>query len=349
MGAVVAGDSHLDHGFVAAMTTCVQCRGCETACPSGVPFGSMMVEARRAIAEGPRRRSARLTRLVFRLVAIRWVLVTASWLAAVGQRLRLVPSRRLGLPRQIPLRQPRLSSSGDDVVLFTGCVMDVWQREVHADLAWLVERTGRGVSLPQFRGGCCGALAEHGGLADLAQKQAGRTMASIPGTGPVLVDSAGCGAMLKEYGTLFGTADAVAFSARVFDANTWMADHLDELGPTLRASEPVAIQDPCHLRHVQRVHHPVRSVVGRAAPVVELDDDGMCCGAGGAFAMSHPQLADDIRSRKLAAIARSKATVVASANPGCAIHLEWAGVDARHPISILATAVRSGEGSTDGE
>ena len=85
------------------------------------------------------------------------------------------------------------------------------------------------------------------------------------------------------------------------------------------------VQDPCHLRHVQRAHEPVRAVLRQVADVVELDDEGLCCGAGGAYSALQPALASDVRARKVAAIeraaARSGATVVASANPGCAMHL----------------------------
>ena len=106
------------------------------------------------------------------------------------------------------------------------------------------------------------------------------------------------------------------------------------------------MQDPCHLRHVQRTSAAVRTVLAHVADVVELDDDGLCCGAGGAYSALEPELAGDIRQRKLAAIARattsSGARVVASANPGCAIHLRAAGLLVRHPINLVAQGL-SGE------
>jgi glycolate oxidase iron-sulfur subunit len=106
----------------------------------------------------------------------------------------------------------------------------------------------------------------------------------------------------------------------------------------------VIVQDPCHLRHVQRAHLPVREVLARVADVVELDDEGLCCGAGGAYSALEPELAGTIRTRKLGAIRRAEqrsgATVVASANPGCAMHLGAAGVTVRHPIDLVAEAIR---------
>ncbi len=146
-----------------------------------------------------------------------------------------------------------------------------------------------------------------------------RVMASMPGDAPIVVNSAGCGAALKAYDHLLGTAEAAAFSARVLDVHEWLAPRLDRLVVDRRRGS-VIVQDPCHLRHVQRAHLPVRQVLARVADVVELDDDGLCCGAGGAYSALQPELAGSIRERKLDAIRRatrrSGATVVASANPG---------------------------------
>jgi glycolate oxidase iron-sulfur subunit len=104
--------------------------------------------------------------------------------------------------------------------------------------------------------------------------------------------------------------------------------------------ERVAVQDPCHLRHVQRVHGATRTVLRPyVAALVELDDAGMCCGAGGAFSVLEPELAGDVRARKLAAIDRSGPTVVASANPGCALHLAAAGVRTLHPMQLVDAAL----------
>jgi glycolate oxidase iron-sulfur subunit len=192
--------------------------------------------------------------------------------------------------------------------------------------------------------GCCGALAEHGGLTRLAHQQAARTMASMPGDAPILVDSAGCGAMLKDYGRVLDTDEARRFSVRVVDVHEWLVPHLDVLPGTVPGWSPprVAVQDPCHLRHVQRAHLPVRTVLSRVATLAELDDDGRCCGAGGAFSVTQPQLADAIRSTKVEAIERVAPDVVVSANPGCAIHLSWAGIPTRHPMSIVAAATGVG-------
>ena len=101
----------------------------------------------------------------------------------------------------------------------------------------------------------------------------------------------------------------------------------------------VAVHDPCHLRHVQKTHLAVRTILRRYVPIVELDDDGLCCGAGGAYAALQPELGTAIRERKLQAIDRAGAPVVVSANPGCTWFLAAAGVDIRHPLEIVDAAL----------
>jgi glycolate oxidase iron-sulfur subunit len=218
--------------------------------------------------------------------------------------------------------------------------MDAWMRDTHRAAADLV--TAAGAAFTVSPAGCCGALHAHAGLVPDARDLAERVIRSMPGEAPILVDSAGCGAAMKDYGRLLGTAEAVAFAGRVVDIHEWLAQRVERL-PQPMARSTVIIQDPCHLRHVQKVHGDVRTVLARVADVVELDDDGLCCGAGGAYSALQPALAGEIRDRKLAAIARaterSGATVVASANPGCAMHLAAAGVDVRHPLDIVAEAM----------
>jgi glycolate oxidase iron-sulfur subunit len=340
MRAVEVGSLAADDGFVDAMDTCVQCRGCEPACPSGVPFGNLMAGTRAALAEQQRSYQPWWRRLAYRALGHHRLLLAGSTLLAVAQRLRLVPSARLGLPARLPVRRPALEGSGADVVLFTGCIMDAWMRDTHVAAQLLIESTGVGVAFLGPGGACCGALHEHAGLAQQAQALAERVVAAAPPGVPVLVDSAGCGASLKAYGHLLGTPEAAAFSARVLDVHEWLADHLDQLpAPTRALGHPVAVQDPCHLRHVQRAHPSVRAVLARYATLVELDDEGLCCGAGGAYSVLQPELATAIRARKIAAIERSGVTVVASANPGCALHLAAAGVRVHHPLDIVLAAI----------
>jgi glycolate oxidase iron-sulfur subunit len=170
----------------------------------------------------------------------------------------------------------------------------------------------------------------------------------MPGDAPILVNSAGCGAAMKDYGDLLGSEAARRFSARVLDISEWLADRVDELPAPAGPRRSVIVQDPCHLRHVQRAHEPVRRLLSYVAEVVELDDDGLCCGAGGAYSALQPAFAGDIRDRKVASIERARSArgptaadpMVASANPGCSIHLAAAlELDVAHPVDIVAEAL----------
>ena len=334
----------IDDAFIDFMQTCVQCRGCEPACPSGVHFGALMEQTRTALA-----RSGRITpwwqRLGFRVLGHHRMLLAGSSVLAGLQRLRVVP-RRFGLP-QLPLRRLRpLRSTGTDVWMFTGCVMDAWQRETHHSSAELITLTGATFAVCGPGGACCGALHVHAGLHDDAVALAERTMASMPGEAAILVDSAGCGAAMKDYGELIGTDAARQFGARVLDIHEWLAERVDVLPAPAGRRPKVIVQDPCHLRHVQRTHERVRVLLDHVADIVELDDDGLCCGAGGAYSALQPDLAGDIRLRKVASIDRARnasgATIVASANPGCSMHLGTVlDCEVRHPVDIVAEALRS--------
>jgi glycolate oxidase iron-sulfur subunit len=327
--------------FVEFMETCVQCRGCETACPSAVPFGRLMEGTREALAAG-RRMTPWWQRAGYRVLGHHRVLLVGSSLLAIAQRCRLVP-KRAGLPRLALRRGAALKASGSDVWMFTGCVMDAWLRETHRATQQVIEATGTTVALPGPGGACCGALHIHAGLGSPAKALAAKVMRSMPGDALILVNSAGCGAALKDYGHLVGTAEAAAFSARVRDIHEWLAEHVDQLPAANKPLVSVIVQDPCHLRHVQRTHAAVRVVLSRYVDIVELDDDGLCCGAGGAYSSLQPDLAGQIRQRKVDSVERatqrSGAKVLASGNPGCAMHLAAVGLDVRHPMDLIAEAI----------
>jgi glycolate oxidase iron-sulfur subunit len=336
MRAVQLEGAEVTDDFVHFMETCVQCRGCEPACPSGVQFGRLM-EGTRDMLAVEKRMTPWWQRIGYRLLAHHHLLLAGSTVLALGQRVRLVP-KRMGLPKLALRRGAAVPSSGSETWLFTGCVMDAWQRQTHRNTATVLAAIGVTCSVPGKGGACCGALHVHAGLIDEAKRLARRVIGSMPGDAPIVVNSAGCGAALKDYGHLLGTAEAEAFSARVRDASEFVAPLIDRL-PVRRRLGPVTVQDPCHLRHVQRAHLPVRTVLEAVADVVELDDEGLCCGAGGAYSTLQPELAGSIRERKLAAIDRAGAPVVASANPGCAYHLAAAGVQVKHPMDLVAEAL----------
>ena len=336
---------HIDDQVSEILNTCVQCRGCEPACPSGVPYGRLIEAAKNELA-AQHRSAPWWQRFGLRLLRHHRLLIIGTPILAVAQRLHLIP-KRAGLST-LPMRlgPPVVATSlTPDVWLFTGCVMDAWQRSTHRSVAALIKAAGFSYGLPTQAGSCCGALHSHAGLAHEAQTLARSVMTSMPGASPIIVDSAGCGAALKDYGHLLGTPEAVAFSERVFDVHEWLEPHITSVIATHVPDGDkidVVIQDPCHLRHVQKAHLAVRSILAPVAHLIELDDDGLCCGAGGAYSVVEPELAGQIRDRKVRNIlAKSPTakTLVASANPGCLMYLQGAGLVVKHPVDILAEAL----------
>ena len=348
MRAVEAGTLPIDNDFVSFMERCVLCRGCETACPSGVHFGALMEDTRASLSASGHIGAPIGLAQGLRTLRFHRVVLVGSGALGVLQRLRVVPrtlADRFGLPHRIPIFQRRLRAdvAPVDAVLFTGCVMDAWQRGVHGATLRVMRSTGATVGLPGHGGGCCGALHSHAGQLGGAKTLARRVIADLGGrSGPtVVVNSAGCGAALKHYGDLLGTDEAIAFSRRVQDIGEWLAEHVTQLPapPDDLVRATVVLSDPCHLRHVQRAHLPVRVALAPFADVVELDDDGRCCGAGGSYQITQPELAEEIRAQKVAAVGRTGVSCVVSGNPGCSLWLQAAGLDVRHPVEIIDEAL----------
>lgn len=343
MREVQRNDAPLTPEIFDAFASCIQCRACEPACPSGVEYGHLMEQTRGALDELGMRVPF-VVRMALSLLRYPKVLRAGSFALALLQRVVPLPAS-FGIPARLPLRREPLISSGTDVWLFTGCVMDAWQRDVHAAAKRVLEAAGFGVTATSGAAPCCGALHSHTGLRSSARELAAQVVTALGNDRPVLVDSAGCGAAMKDFGSLLDTPEAHAFAACVYDIQEWLALHVERMPPAIQVvRERVAVQDPCHLRHVQRVEASIRTVLRPyVAELVELDDLGMCCGAGGAFSVLQPELADAVRERKLASIARSAPTVVASANPGCAIYLAGKGVPTLHPVQLIDRALSAVE------
>jgi glycolate oxidase iron-sulfur subunit len=218
--------------------------------------------------------------------------------------------------------------------------MDAWQRDIHRRALAVMRAAGTRPGIPGPGAACCGALHLHAGREAEARRLATRVIAAFPPSGAIVVDSAGCGAAMKDYGRLLDTDDARAFSARVRDFSEWLAEQAPV--PQRVTGRTVVVQDPCHLRHVQHVEGSVRTVLAPAYRLVETADGGLCCGAGGAYSVTEPALSGEVRDRKVAAIraaAGDARFVVASANPGCAMHLAAAGLDVRHPAELVEEAL----------
>src|SRR5262249_7310887 len=160
------------------------------------------------VARGGARVAA--TRIALSPLARPRTLRAATYVAAIAQRIRLLP-RRFSLP-PLPLRARPLEATGDDVVLFTGCVMDAWQRDVYADVARVLQAAAVGVTPTGDTAPCCGALELHSGFTEAAQRRANQLIGVLGSDRPILVDAAGCGATMQQYGRLIGTDAAEAFS-----------------------------------------------------------------------------------------------------------------------------------------
>ena len=324
-----------DDDVARALDTCIQCLGCEPACPSGVPYGQLIEAAHRA-----RPVSKRWLRWGLRALPHRRLVAGGTRVIGALQTIRLAPRRFGRLPWRLGSRLNG-SVTSPDVWIFTGCVMDAWYRPVHRALADVLDALGTSYAVTSS-GHCCGALHSHAGWRTEAVRRAEHTMTLFPGSAPILVDSAGCGAAMKDYGHLLGDRVAVAFSARVLDAHEWLAERIHLIEPERPIERrSVIVQEPCHLRHVQKAHGAMRRVVQSVAEIVDTEDDGLCCGAGGAYAILEPGMAADVRRRKLDEIARvddGRRLTVVSANPGCAQHLGAARVAVVHPLDLVAEA-----------
>jgi glycolate dehydrogenase iron-sulfur subunit len=357
MRAVHTGVLAVDDRFAEVMDFCLQCRACEVVCPSMVPFGRAMEGARAEVAAQRPGGAAAARRAVFgKVVARPGLVTTASWLAAGAQRMGFVHrlpgslARAQGL-RPIPLPVPSTRGGSWDpegarrgtVALFSGCVMDPWFSGVHSALVQVLRMAGFRVEAP---GGqvCCGALAAHEGAAADATALAARNVEAFAGFDTVVVDAAGCSAHLKDYGHW----DGAALAPRVRDATELVAALIADgsLPTTQDDLGPVAIQDPCHLRHAQRIVEEPRAILRAAGyEPVEIDPDGMCCGAAGAYQLSHPATSAELGRRKADQVRVTGATLVASANPGCEMQLRsqlGEGFRIAHPVELYWESVGDG-------
>ena len=218
--------------------------------------------------------------------------------------------------------------------------MDPWFSGVHAAVIQLLRAAGYRVVAPGAQT-CCGALAAHEGAADAARSFAERNRAAFAGMDTVVVDAAGCTAHLKDYRHWGG-----GLGPEVTDATELIAALISGGSlPTVNGDgDAVAVQDPCHLRHAQRIVDEPRAILRAGGyTVVEIDRQGLCCGAAGAYRLSFPETSDELGRRKADQVRASGAAVVASANPGCEMQLRSQlgdGVRIAHPVELYWEAVQ---------
>jgi glycolate oxidase iron-sulfur subunit len=345
------------------LDSCLGCRACESACPSGVPYGRL-IEAARPYVEERRRAPARLarralgaalTRPLLRrtLLAPLRMVAGAPWLRALARRF---PSPWTGYAAALPPRRPAPSlpplvePEGEHrgtALLLTGCVAHELFPGTNAAIAALLARAGVRVLVPGAQG-CCGALSLHLGHLRRARALA-RAVVAAAARHPadwVVATAAGCGALLHEYAELLPADRGAAEVAR--RARDPLA-LLDELGlPPARMPLPrtVAVHDPCHLVHAQGVRGEVRRLLASipALRLVELPESDFCCGSAGTYNLTEPALAARLLERKMQHVAATGADVVAAANPGCLLQMRAGALVRRlpvaveHPIDLLAAA-----------
>ncbi len=359
MRAVAEGELAPDADYVEEMEFCLLCRHCESVCPSGVRFGAMMETARDAITrEVGRPLSTRLARwLGFRVLLFRPALLRASAaLLRFAQVLRLAPKRAPAMPpaserRPLPERTAASATSRGTVSVLEGCVMPLLYGRVNRATVAVLARAGFDVLSPHGQS-CCGSLHAHNGDLEGARILARRTIAAFEGdAGPIVVNSAGCSAHMKDYGHLLAhdpewRERAETFASRVRDFSEFLAGKIEF---ARRAeSGTVAYDDPCHLCHAQKVRSQPRKLLDAVPALarVEMRDSEACCGSAGIYSVARPAASAAILDPKIAAFLETGAKTLVTANPGC--QMQWeagfarAGVDARvvHIAEILEEASR---------
>ena len=356
-------------GFLEQMSQCLDCRACEAVCPSGVRYGQLVETARAQIRqtepeEPASRRFARafLLRSLFREPRLMRAAARMLRFAQQTRLTSLAQTVRLGeavkLAPQIPssffaARGQRFEVANAKGVAFlhAGCIMPVAFGSVHEATVRMLRRVGLSTIVPAAQG-CCGAIATHAGDLDFARELAQRNIAAFEQSGAdvYVVNAAGCGSALKHYGELFAgdqrwAPRAREFSKRVRDISE-VLDAMD-LGPAPHAiAAAVTYQEPCHLVHAQRISAAPRRLLALISGLrfIEMDESAVCCGSAGIYNLTEPEMAARLQRRKVAAIARTGATIVVTANPGCAMQvtagLREAGYRAtvKHLVELLDEA-----------
>ncbi len=367
MRALVEGDLALDDATVTThIDRCLGCRACETACPSGVPYGHLLEATRATLAA--RRPLPLVARLILATFANPWLMRLAMASARVA--------RALGLPRLLaalpgrpgfafamlasterPVAATPYNAKGDgsrgSVAVLHGCVMEGLFAETNRATARVLVVNGYQV-VDASGEGCCGALHAHAGDADGARALARRNIAAFERSGAdfVAVNASGCGAMMKEYAHLLHDdpewrARAANLAARVRDVSELLAS----AGPVVGGALPlhVTYDAPCHLVHAQRVVAPPLAVLAAipALQLAPLTDAEQCCGSAGIYNLVEPDTSNAVLVPKLARIHESGAALVATGNPGCLMQIgagllrDGSHVRAVHPVDLLDASYAS--------
>ncbi|HEY2838453.1 MAG TPA: (Fe-S)-binding protein [Pirellulales bacterium] len=331
---------------------CLDCRACETACPSGVQYGKL-IEPFRVAMQQTEEGQAELHDWFHRYVLFgvftnpaRMRMLLAP--ARIAQRLGLMRvAETLRLTRLLPprLRQlvemlpppvksgpalptilPAIGKRRARVALFLGCVADVMFRHTHWATARVLQQNGCDVVIPQGQR-CCGAIHFHAGASDPARELADANLAAIDyqGVDAVIVNVAGCGAMLKDYGHHWHDdrqPQRAAFASKIKDVSEFL-DSLGLIPPSGKMDFTATYHDACHLGHAQKIREAPRRLLS-AVPglkLVDLPETDVCCGAAGTYNLTEPEMSARLSSRKLDNILKTGSRVVLTANAGCLLQI----------------------------
>ncbi len=346
MRAVQDGRTSLSDTTVRHIDRCLGCRACEAACPSGVHYGELL-EATRDHIERHHQRSPFQNFL-------RRVLIERVFPHPNRMKLALLPARLLKLagaehlfPKfvqnslalipdsvsegNLPEVSPALGQCRGRVGFICGCVMNVMFGRTNENSIRLLNRAGYDVVTPRDQG-CCGALHAHGGNLAAARAAARANLAAfaLEPLDAIIINAAGCGSTLKEYGHLLAADPRAAqFGAKVKDLSEFLV--AAGFQPTIGNRQPaikVTFHDACHLAHAQRITQPPRQLVKAVAGAdyMEMPEPDVCCGSAGSYNLTEPEMAERLQSRKIENILKSGATCVVTTNPGCLLQMR-AGLD----------------------
>jgi Fe-S oxidoreductase len=325
---------------------CLMCRACETACPSGVQYGRIAEAAREVLGPPGSWLSRTLASLAFtqlfpRLGRMRTLITLLRIYQRSGLRAltRVLPRRVREMEALLPPVPDRYFAPEAEVLpaigprrarvaFLSGCVMPLLFGEINDATVRVLRRNGCEVVFPTGQG-CCAALNLHNGEMVAAKAMARRNIDAFlaAGVDAVIVNAAGCGATMKEYGHLLAGDPAYAekaktFSALVKDASEFLVE-LGLAGTLGPVPITVTYQDPCHLAHGQRVRTQPRTLLA-AIPgltVVEMDAADRCCGSAGIYNITQPEMSQTLLDEKMASIGRTQASAVVAPNPGCMLQL----------------------------
>jgi glycolate oxidase iron-sulfur subunit len=376
MALVDQGRLELGETFVTHIDRCLNCRACETACPSGVEYGKLLELARAQIEQKYKRPLAsRIARdLVYRrllpypqrisLVAQVLKFYQRSGIAAIARATGILwllglHEREQLLPRidsdffftELGKTFPARGARRARVALFAGCVAQVTFSELNRATIRVLQANGCEVVVP---GGqvCCGALAAHAGVRDVARSLAQKNQAAFPveDYDAVITNAAGCGSTLKEYAHLSSSEDAAhgqaeQFAAKVRDVSEFLAE-LGLVAPLRLFPLRVTYQDSCHLCHGQKVREAPRKLI-RAVPGVELVEmqlSEQCCGSAGVYNATETKASLDLLALKMDYARQTKAQAIVTGNPGCILQLRAGaamhrtGQEVLHVVELLDRA-----------